>query len=133
LNGFTEIFLGTLDLANGQLRDVLQATNASGSSYAPAWSPDGQMVAFASDRTGDGDIYLMDDDGFNEQVITVDGASAEDRAPVFSPDGLWLAFISNGEDGRFQTYLMTVRGTEIRRLTNNPRSDISAIFKPLFR
>lgn len=131
LNGFTEIYLATIDLASAQLSDVTEATETSGSSYAPTWSPDGLRIVFASDRTGDGDIYIMDADGFNEQVLTVDGGSAEDRNPKFSPDGLWIAFISNAQDDRFQTYLMTVRGTELQRLTNNPRNDISVSFKPV--
>lgn len=131
LNGFTEIYIGTIDLAGGELLDISAATDTNGSSYDPVWSPDGRTIAFASDRSGDGDIYLMDSDGFNEQVVTVDGSSAEDRNPVFSPDGLWLAFISNAQDDRFQAYLITTRGTDLQRLTNNPRSDVSVVFKPL--
>ena len=30
---------------------------------SPAWSPDGSRIAFASDRDGDWDIYVMDADG----------------------------------------------------------------------
>ena len=131
LNGFTEIYFASLNLVDGQLSDITQATDTNGSSYNAVWSPDGGLVAFASDRNGDGDIYTMDPGGFNEQVITLDGTSAEDRAPVFSPDGLWLAFISDAQDDRFQTYIMTLRGTDIQRVTNNPRSDISLTFKPL--
>ena len=29
------------------------------------WSPDGKYIAFYSDRDGDGDVYVMDDDGQN--------------------------------------------------------------------
>lgn len=131
LSGFTEIYLATIDLQAAEIRDVSQATDANRSSYAPVWSPDGRTIVFASDRNGDGDIFVMDADGFNEQVLTLDGSSTEDHSPQFSPDGLWIAFISNAQDGRFQTYLMTARGTDISRLTNNPRNDISVTFKPL--
>ncbi len=130
-NGFTEIYLGTLNLSEATLSDITAVTDTNGSSYNPVWSPDGRLIAFASDRSGDGDIYTMDAEGFNEQVITLDGTTAEDRSPVFSPDGLWFAFISNAQDDRFQTYMMTLRGTEIRRITNNPRNDLSVTFKPL--
>jgi len=131
LNGFTEIYLASLDLSAGLVSNITQATDASGSSYSPAWSGDGRLIAFASDRSGDGDIYTMDSEGFNEQVITVDGMAAEDRSPVFSPDGLWLAFISDAQDDNFQVYLMTLRGTDIQRVTHNLRSDSSVTFKPL--
>lgn len=130
-SSFTEIFLADIDLEAAELTNIVQATEANGSSYSPAWSPDGLRVAFASDRAGDGDIYLMDGEGFNEQVLTLDGGGAEDRSPAFSPDGLWIAFISNAQDDRFQTYVIDVRtGTDIRRITNNPRSDLSPVFKP---
>jgi Tol biopolymer transport system component len=35
-----------------------------------AWSPDGQRIAFASDRDGNGEIYVMDSDGKNQRNLT---------------------------------------------------------------
>ncbi len=127
---FTEIYLADLDIEAAALSNLTQATDAAGSSYNPSWSPDGLLIVFASDRSGDSDIYLMDHEGFNEQVLTLDGRGPEDRAPVFSPDGLWIAYVSNAQEGRFQVYLMTVRGERTRRLTLNPRTDLSVRFKP---
>ncbi len=39
-----------------------QLTNQPGFDVSPAWSPDGARVAFASDRGGSWDIYVMDTD-----------------------------------------------------------------------
>ena len=36
----------------------------------PAWSPDGQRIAFSSNRDGDRDIYVMDADGKNITQLT---------------------------------------------------------------
>jgi TolB protein len=88
------------------------------------------MIVFASDRTGDGDLFTMDSAGNNEQLLTIDDNDAEDRRPSFSPDGLWVIFASNRQDGNFQTYVMRTNGTEVRRVTVNPRIDISARFRP---
>jgi Tol biopolymer transport system component len=72
----------------------------------------------------------MDADGNNEQLLTIDDNDAEDRRPSFSPDGLWVIFTSNRQDANFQTYVARINGTDVRRVTVNPRIDISARFRP---
>lgn len=128
--GSTEIFLITVTETGEALGAAVQATNADRSSYSPSWSANGRMIVFASDRTGDGDLFTMDSAGNNEQLLTIDDNDAEDRRPSFSPDGLWVIFASNREDGNFQTYVMRTNGTDVRRVTVNPRIDISARFRP---
>ena len=56
-----------------------------------SWSPDGKHIAFAHDRTGNGDtsIWTMRADGADRHRITHgDG----DQAPVWSPDGRTIAY-----------------------------------------
>ncbi|NIM52761.1 MAG: hypothetical protein GTO22_26535, partial [Gemmatimonadales bacterium] len=36
----------------------------------PAWSPDGTRIAFASNRDGNYEIYVMDADGSNPVRLT---------------------------------------------------------------
>jgi hypothetical protein len=129
--GFTEIYLATFVPESAELRDIRAATDANGSSYNPSWSFDGRRIAFASDRAGDSDIYLMDAEGFDEQVVTLDGTGADDRMPSLSPDGQWIAYLSDGEDDRFQVYLMPVRGGAATRLTESFRTDEFVRFRPL--
>lgn len=105
-------------------------TDASGSSYAPAWSPDGEQIVFVSDRSSDADLYLMDRTGAGENLLTFDDDGAEDRNPVFTPDGRWIAFASNRETDQFQLYLVDPRGDEVIRLTNNDRDLLSLDFFP---
>jgi len=128
--GSTEIFLLTVTETGEPLGSAVQATNADRSSYSPSWSANGQMIVFASDRTGDGDLFTMDAEGNNEQLLTIDDNNAEDRRPSFSPDGRWVIFASNREDGNFQTYVVRTNGTDVRRVTIDPRIDISARFRP---
>nr|WP_083467351.1 amidohydrolase family protein [Kibdelosporangium sp. MJ126-NF4]CEL23108.1 tolB protein precursor, periplasmic protein involved in the tonb-independent uptake of group A colicins [Kibdelosporangium sp. MJ126-NF4]CTQ90245.1 tolB protein precursor, periplasmic protein involved in the tonb-independent uptake of group A colicins [Kibdelosporangium sp. MJ126-NF4] len=56
----------------------------------PAWSADGKHVAYASDKAGTEDLYVLDlAAGRERRVTSLPGA---ETAPVFSPDGRKLAF-----------------------------------------
>ncbi|OYT70026.1 MAG: hypothetical protein CFK52_12305 [Chloracidobacterium sp. CP2_5A] len=63
-------------------------TNA-GSDTAPAWSPDGQSIAFASQRDGRQRIWVKRLAGEDVEVAITEG---EDSAPRYSPDGQRIAF-----------------------------------------
>ncbi len=91
--------------------------------WSPVWSPDGERIAFASDRRGDFenfDIYVMDADGGNPRNLT--NNHRDDWSPVWSPDGERIAFSSN-RDGDFDIYVMDADGGNPRNLTNNNRQD----------
>lgn len=55
--------------ADGKNRRLL--TNQPGNTFSwPAWSPDGQKIAFGYFRGGNGEIYVIDADGKNLQNLT---------------------------------------------------------------
>jgi TolB protein len=49
---------------------VTDLTDGSSSDSAPAWSPDGRHLVFVSDRSGDGDLYVMRADGTGQTRLT---------------------------------------------------------------
>ncbi len=55
---------------------------------SPAWSPDGQQIAFLSNRAEGWDLYTMPATGGDATRLT-SGATADD--PAWSPDGRWIA------------------------------------------
>ena len=57
-------------------------TNNAAFDGAPAWSPDGTKIAFASNRDGDTQIYVMNADG-----SAADAADEQQRDRVDSPPG----------------------------------------------
>jgi Tol biopolymer transport system component len=57
----------------------------------PAWSPDGQQLAFSSDRGGSWDIWTMDANGGNLVRRTHGGYNLD---PAWSPDGGGIVFSS---------------------------------------
>jgi len=69
---------------------VTQLTNDPANDIMPAFSPDGTKLAFASDRDGDWNIYLMDARGGRPVQITTEATA--DLHPSFSPDGKRLVY-----------------------------------------
>ena len=75
----------------------------------PAWSPDGQWIAFWSNRDGDNAVYLMEADGANPKRL------ANGRSPEWSPDGQHIAFVSR-QEGTEGIFIMDKDGEDIRLL-----------------
>ena len=74
----------------GDANHTRQLTNAKKSSLQPAWSPNGQWLAFISDRDGKRQIYRIAVKGGEAERLT----SGDDEVNAFawSPDGTRLAF-----------------------------------------
>lgn len=87
---------GTAASTPGVLRMV---TAEQGLSTTPALSPDGSLLAFASDRANDGnlDIWIQQVGGGEPMRLTSD--PADESAPSFSPDGSRIAFRSEKDGG----------------------------------
>ena len=69
-------------------------TNSPGiDEVSPDWSPDGDRLAFASDRDGDFEVYTMKPDGSRVRQLTANTASEDE--PSWSPDGRTIAFTSD--------------------------------------
>jgi tricorn protease len=58
----------------------------------PVWSPDGQEIAFSSDRYGNDDIYVIPAEGGRPERMTY--FSAADRMCDWMPDGSTMVFAS---------------------------------------
>ncbi|MEO8168212.1 MAG: S9 family peptidase, partial [bacterium] len=70
-----------------------QLTNHPAQDRHPAWSPDGQWIAFESTRSGESQIWLMRPDGRDQRQFT--SVSTEASTPVWSPNGKMIAFVSD--------------------------------------
>ena len=96
-------------------------TMSSAIDEEPAWSPDGSLIAFQSDRGGNFDIYVMDALGGSVKQITTSGG--EDVAPSWSPDGSMIVFES-GRDGDTEIFVIASDGSGVaRQLTHNTSHD----------
>lgn len=91
----------------------------------PAWSPDGQYVAFqrnfaisATQPAGSGIFYVTSDGKKLGRLVPPaarDGVF--DMHPTWSPDGRYVVFSSN-RDGNFELYAVKIGSPRIAKLTN---------------
>ena len=65
-------------------------TTGSYINTSPYFSPDGEKVAFVSDRSGSPQIYVMNKDGSNQERVSFNKGSYYN--PIWSPRGDYIAF-----------------------------------------
>ncbi len=89
----------------------------------PQFSPDGTQIAFASDRSGSPEVWLVNADGENPIQLTDFGGPLV-TLPRWAPDGGRLAFDARVE-GNADIYIIDAGGGQPRRLTEDPASDVA--------
>ena len=90
-------------------------TNGPSQNHSPRLSPDGELIAFVSDRDGNSDIYVMTRSGDN--VILISDSEGTASHPRWSPDGRQIAFLVESDEGISQVYLSNVEDAQAHRLT----------------
>lgn len=91
---------------------VTQLTNDAHDDVMPSVSPDGTRVAFASNRSGNWDIYVVPFTG--GQAVKVSSDPSDELHPTWSPDGDRIAFCRMGEvSGRWEIWTTSVPNTAV--------------------
>ena len=84
----------------------------------PRISPDGNRIAFISDRAGECSVYAADRDGSNEIAVASFNINCFDlRTPRWSPDSRMIAFEA-GVDGVWDVFVASTVGGLTRNLTH---------------
>ncbi len=106
-----------------QALPLTRLTEGNQDDIHPAVHPDGTMIAFASNRSGPWDIYLLDLQSGELERFT--NTVAYEGNPTWSPDGKWLAY----ESYQNQNYDIIIQDINQDsgpiNLTNHPAPDHS--------
>lgn len=93
---------------------VTQITSDPGDDVMPAFHPDGNRIAFASNRGGKWDIYITSTDGGAPVQITND--PDPEIHPTFSPDGRMLAYCKfSSQSGRWEIWAVDIENPGVRK------------------
>jgi tricorn protease len=107
----------TVPIERGPTRNL---TNSSGAhDREAAWSPDGARIAFISDRTGEEELYVIDQAGGMPEQLT-SGGSAQRFGLLWSPDGARIAF--RDKDGKL--YVFSFADRKVTTVASTTRGQI---------
>ncbi|MEO8335684.1 MAG: hypothetical protein ABI664_11970, partial [bacterium] len=112
----TDLYIAELSGGGGRRLSVGRGSD----NLQPTFSPDGRRIAFMSARVGHPEIYTMDADGTNVDLLTpLDlGEKAYRASPDWSPDGRFVAFQSRIA-GREQVMTINLRDRGLKQLTSD--------------
>ena len=94
-------------------RPLTRLTFGAGLQTDVTWSPDGQRIAYASDKAGNFDIWVQPVAGGEPAQLTI--SPDADTQPAWAPDGSSIAFRSERDGGG--VFVVPALGGAARRLT----------------
>ncbi|WCJ44403.1 hypothetical protein M5689_025071 [Euphorbia peplus] len=138
-----------MDIVKGEKGGLHRLTKGPWSDTMCNWSPDGELIAFASDRDNPGsgsfDLYLIHPNGTALRKLVQSGLAGRTNHPYFSPDGKTIVFTTDyagisaepiSNPHHFQPYgeIYTVKldGSELKRLTHNSFEDGTPAWGPTY-
>jgi len=114
-------FDSSLYLMNADGTAIRQLMNVPGADLEPAWSPDGERIAFTSVRDGNKQIYVLDLDSLAVTRLTNVDANIENSQPAWSPDGKQIVYLVK-RVGTYQIWMMSDTGQDHTQLVRSGQS-----------
>lgn len=102
---------------DGETSRAKQITSRAGKYFGLSWTPNGKLV-YASDASGNWDIWIIDAEGGEGRQLTVNANA--NLLPSVSPDGRYVLFTSNrsGSGGSVNIWRIDIDGENAKQLTN---------------
>lgn len=124
------------------MREILSSDDPDVSDYDPAWSPDGRILYFLSNRSRHMEIWKIDYDKLQsqkpetgqmdyqeaglKQVSNLYTNVSPDHRPRISPDGKRMVFYASGADWQnvgTNLYTINIDGTDLTNITKSTDND----------
>lgn len=107
---------------------LTRLTSGAWDDITPALSPDGKQLAFASNRNGYWDLYVLE--LATGEITRLTDSLEYDASPSWSPDGVWLAYESY-VNNNLEIFIRPVSGDQPpMQLTSNMAADYSPAWAP---
>ncbi|KAK8510529.1 hypothetical protein V6N13_110044 [Hibiscus sabdariffa] len=146
-SGYKNLYI--MDAIEGEAGGIERLTDGPWTDTMCNWSPDGDWIAFASDRhnpgSGSFELYLIHPNGTGLRKLISSGSSGRTNHPSFSPDGKLIVFTADyggisaepiSLPHHYQPYgeIYTIKldGSELKRLTYNSYEDGTPTWSPFY-
>ncbi len=111
-------FRGEIVTVPAEKGDARNLTNSPGANdRSPAWSPDGQSIAYFSDAGGEYQLVIAPQNGKGDtKTVKVDGAGFYEQ-PIWSPDGKRISY----RDNSWSLYVYDIEGNHSEKICSEPK------------
>jgi WD40 repeat protein/putative metal-binding protein len=118
--------LGTINATGGDRTPLVAESGIVFGS--PSWSPDGQRLAFTTNRDGNFEIYVTGASG--TPLTRVTNSPTDEFSPTWSPDGTKIAFERDDANAVAQILVMNADGSGVTNLSPSLTDDRNPAWSP---
>ena len=109
----------TVPAEKGSTRNLTRSSDAH--DRLPRWSPDGRLIAYVSDKSGEEQLYVSSHDGSKKSEQLTEGVRGRLYVPEWSPDSSKIAF----SDKNGKVYVLDVDSKGIQEITDETRGRVT--------